>query len=343
MRPKRSLPLLTGFASSAFLLGPSTASPDGGAAAELRALQAAEHLAGDALSSVSAEGLDPCTLVAGIAKASSVHSLLETLGLALASCVNEESATPEKFNACLHAALAELAHELGQLELVHAARLELCALLGGGIYDPDLEEDDFEDEVEHPFMPFEVGSTWVYQGKTDEGLEEVVVTVLEKTKEVDDIEAIVVHDVVMLDGVVLEDTFDWFAQHEDGTVWYLGELSQGYEEGELVSLDGSWKAGEDGAMPGIVMLADPTVGTTYRQELLLTEAEDAATVLSLTATASVPAGRFSNCLKTADFSPLEPGALEHKYYARGIGLVLEEKPATGERVELVSYTPGDDD
>lgn len=338
MRLQRPLLIFTGLAAGSLLLGARAARPDGGAAQRLRVLQAAERLAGDALASPADGGGDPCELTASIAKTSSVHGLLEDLGLALSTCVNEESGTPEKFEDCLQESFGEFSKGLGELELQHAARLELCALLGGGIYDPDLDEDDFEDEVEHAFMPFETGATWVYQ--TDDGREDNIVTVLDKTKEVDDIESIVVHDVVLVDGELEEDTLDWFAQHENGTVWYMGELSQSLEDGELVSLDGSWQAGEEGAMPGIVMLAHPAVGKTYRQEFRLTEAEDAATVLSLTATAVVPAGTFTDCLKTADFTPLEPGVVEYKYYARGVGLVLEENPGSGERNELVSFTPG---
>jgi hypothetical protein len=337
-RLQRPLLNFTGLAAGSLLLGAGVSRPEAGSAACLRVLQAAERLAGSALSSSAPGSGDECALVADIAETASVHDLIEDLGLNLATCVNEESTTPEKFDACLQGAFDEFSKGLGDVELQHAARLELCALLGGGIYDPDLDEDDFEDEVEHAFLPFATGATWVYE--TGDGREENVVTVLDKTQEIDDVESIVVHDVVMVDGVLEEDTLDWFAQHEDGTVWYMGELSQSLEDGELVSLDGSWQAGEEGALPGIVMLAHPAVGQTYRQELRLTEAEDAATVLSLSATAVVPAGTFTDCLKTADFSPLEPGAVEYKYYARGVGLVLEENPGSGERNELLSFTPG---
>ena len=99
-------------------------------------------------------------------------------------------------------------------------------------------------------------------------------------------------------------------------------------------------AGEDGGQPGIIMLATPTVGTTYRQELLLTEAEDAGTVLAVNETVTIGIGTYNGCLKTADFTPLEPDTLEHKYYAPNVGLILEENLETGERLELISFTPG---
>jgi hypothetical protein len=340
MRLTEPLLILTCLATSNALLSAHPARGDEAAAARRLVLQQAQRMADKTLAALSSDGFDECELVADIALLARGHALLEELALTVASCVNEESSTQPKFQACLHEAFADYSEGLEELEAQHEARLEVCALTGGGIYDPDLDEDDFEDEVEHKYLPFETGANWVYQKQTDEGLEEIVITVLDKTKEIDEIEAIVVHDIVTLDGVLVEDTFDWYAEHEDGTVWYMGEISQSFEEGELESLDGSWKAGEDGALPGIVMLAQPVVGTTYRQELLLTEAEDVATVLSVTATASVPFGTFTNCLKTADFSPLEPGIVEHKYYAKDVGLVLETKPGSDERLELISFTPG---
>jgi hypothetical protein len=103
-------------------------------------------------------------------------------------------------------------------------------------------------------------------------------------------------------------------------------------------MDGSFQAGRDGAKPGVIMQAVPRVHETYRQEFALAEAEDAATVLDLDAHASVPFGSFSNCLRTKDFSPLEPDVVENKFYAPGIGDVLELDLSTGDRLELISVT-----
>ena len=303
------------------------------------ALETAERMARDTIESLG-RGRDECDRVASLAANASVLSLRADLSLALASCINEESGARPKFAACLEEIFEEFAEGLEEVGEQHDARLELCRLTGGGIYDPDLDEDEFVEGVDHLFLPFLDGATWVYEVMTAEGLEEVTVTVTGDTKEIDDIECIVVQDVVTLDGELVEDTFDWFAQHEDGTIWYMGEIAKNFEDGELVDIEGSWLAGEDGGQPGMLMMGVPTVGTTYRQELLLTEAEDAATVLATNQTVTIGLGTFTGCLKTADFSPLEPDALEYKYYAPGIGLILEEDQETGERLELVSFTPG---
>ena len=339
MHRKRSFLLVVGSLASAISLGAQHPGADGAGALRRQVLQTAERMARETLVSLG-QTPDECDVVAYLAANAGLHALRERLNLAVASCINEESATPGKFQRCVGDALDELSAGLDELTEQHFARLELCELTGGGIYDPDLDEADFVEGVDHRYFPYAQGATWIYHKSTHDGLEEVVVTVTGETREVDDIECLVVRDTVTLDGVLVEDTLDYFAQHEDGTVWYLGELVQNFEDGVLASLDGSFLAGEEGALPGRVMLARPSVGTTYRQELLLTEAEDAATVLSLDETVSVPLGTFSACLQTEDFTPLEPGHVEHKYYAPGIGLVLEVDVENGERLELVSFVPG---
>jgi hypothetical protein len=158
---------------------------------------------------------------------------------------------------------------------------------------------------------------------------------------IDNVTTIVVHDVVTdTNQVVKEDTDDFFAQAVDGTVWYFGETSRQFEDGEVVGVEGSFKAGIDGAKPGIIMEANPQVGDVYRQEFALGDAEDAAEVISTTGTESVPAASCTGtCVVTHDFSPLEPDANEQKLYKPGIGLILEiDVGEGGTRLELTSFT-----
>jgi hypothetical protein len=148
----------------------------------------------------------------------------------------------------------------------------------------------------------------------------------------------VVHDVATEDGDVVEDTFDWYAQDTDGTVWYFGEDTKAYEDGE-VSTEGSWEAGVAGAQPGIIVTENPQVGDAYRQEFAAGVAEDRAEVLSLTAAVTVPYGSFENCLMTKDFSDLEPGIVEHKVFCPGVGQVSARTVEGGtDYEELVSIT-----
>ena len=148
----------------------------------------------------------------------------------------------------------------------------------------------------------------------------------------------VVRDTVTLDGEIIEDTFDWYAQDEAGTVWYLGEDTAEFEDGEVATREGSFEAGVDGAQAGVIMPASPEVGMTYRQEYYEGEAEDNGEILELGEQADVPAGDYDDLVQTADTTPLEPDVLEHKYYARGVGLVLViGVTGGGGREELVGH------
>jgi hypothetical protein len=221
----------------------------------------------------------------------------------------------------------------------YEARLELAESLGETeLYRVDVDPADFVAVIDNPLMPLTPGTTRTYRAVTEDGTETIVVTVTDETKEILGVACTVVRDTVSLDGVLVEDTYDWFAQDAQGNVWYFGELSFEYEDGEISGVDGSWKAGVDGAQPGIVMPAAPQVGRTYRQEFYLGEAEDYASVLALAETVTVPAGTYANCLQTLDATPMEPDTIEHKYYAPGVGVVLEVDVESGERVELISVT-----
>ena len=131
-------------------------------------------------------------------------------------------------------------------------------------------------------------------------------------------------DTVFVNGTLEELTHDWYAQDMQRNVWYFGEDAKQYSNGVLVGTEGSWLAGVNGGLPGIVMEADPQVGDVYRQEYLKGVAEDMAEVLNLDGFATVPYGTFTDCVVTKDFSPLDRKVVENKWYARGIGFVKSE-------------------
>ncbi len=177
-------------------------------------------------------------------------------------------------------------------------------------------------DITNPYMPLESGTTFVYDGTNDRRKpthEEFVVT--NQIKTILGVDTRVIHDTNWEAGRVVEDTYDWFAQDDMGNVWYLGEFSTQYKNGKVIGHEGSWEAGVNGAQQGIVMETHPKVGDTYQQELAPGIAEDTATVLSLTESVCVPYGCFSHVLKTKEFSPLEPGVSEHKYYAPSVGQI----------------------
>lgn len=205
-------------------------------------------------------------------------------------------------------------------------------------YEPVIDPDDFAEPVANPYYPLEPGTTYVYKGGSGDESETVTIDVTHHTKVILGVTTTVVRDVARVDGEVAERTFDWFATDRYGNVWYFGEATKEYD-GKRVSAAGSWEAGVDGALPGIVMLADPEIGERYRQEYYAGEAEDMGKVLELDASVTVPFGSFTNMLVTEDSTPLEPRLLEHKYYARGIGVVFEEAVrGGGGQLELVELT-----
>jgi hypothetical protein len=203
----------------------------------------------------------------------------------------------------------------------------------------NLDPADFVKSVDNPLWPMKRGSRWVYRETAVEGASSrIEVTVTDRKKTILGIEATVVHDVVTEDGELKEDTFDWYAQDKDGNVWYLGEDTKEYEGGKVVSTKGSWEAGVDGAQAGVIMPAQPQVGMKYRQEYYKGEAEDNAEVLRLDEHVEVPFGMFDGALKTKETTPLEPDIVEHKYYVRGIGLVLAVAVSGGgSREELLDF------
>ncbi|MGH2728981.1 MAG: hypothetical protein ACRDJI_00065, partial [Actinomycetota bacterium] len=133
-------------------------------------------------------------------------------------------------------------------------------------YEPHIDPADFVASIDNPYMPLEPGTTLVYEGQSDGEEEENTIVVTDRTKEILGVTCTVVKDIVTVEGVIAEKTFDWFAQDRYGNVWYFGEISKEYEDGKFAGLEGSWEAGVDGALAGIVMLGDPKVGDEYRQE-----------------------------------------------------------------------------
>jgi hypothetical protein len=187
-----------------------------------------------------------------------------------------------------------------------------------------LDPADFAAEIDNRYWPMEPGTRWVYRETDEQGQElRVVVTVTSATKKVaNGVTARVVRDTVTQDGELIEDTFDWYAQDSAGTIWYLGEDTAEFEDGQVTTTAGSFEAGKDGALAGVIMPGDPAVGMAYRQEYFEGEAEDNGEVLSLDEQAEVPAGHFDQALLTKDTITIEPHVLEYKLYAPGVGPVL---------------------
>ena len=201
-----------------------------------------------------------------------------------------------------------------------------------GPYDWTIDPRDFVTTVDNPYFPLTPGTTFVFAGTSDGEREVVTVRVTDRTKVIQGVTCVVVRDTVRTGGQITEDTFDWYAQDVDGNVWYMGEDTKEYDQGEVVSTEGSWEGGVHGALPGVIMPADPTVGLAYTQEHYAGQAEDKGKIVALGRRVSVPYGSFDDVLVTEDWTPLEKDVLERKSYAPGIGVVYEELVRGGQEV-----------
>jgi hypothetical protein len=221
--------------------------------------------------------------------------------------------------------------------------LAACASPARDSYTVSLAADDFVPRIDNPYLPYIPGSKWVYEATLEDGTgERNEIEVLQETRDVNGVAATVVHDTVYVDGQLVEETYDWYAQDKDSNVWYLGEEVDNYENGVLVDHAGSWEWGVNGALPGVIMWADPSahLNEEYYQEYYAGEAEDKGQVLSVTESVTVPFGSFENVVKTYDFSAIDPDLQEEKFYAAGIGFIKETNVKTGEEVVLIKFVPG---
>jgi hypothetical protein len=281
----------------------------------------------------AAEAPNACQQTAVDAQAACRASAQSDYQIALGKCVNVSDSTAR--NACQKQAAADLDDALHTCKDGLAVRHETCDKLGPAPYDPVIDPADFVAKIDNPYFPLVPGTTFIFEGRTSEGLSRDVFAVTHNTRVIDGVTCVEVHDSVFTDGELTEDTLDWFAQDKEGNVWYFGENTAELEDGLISTIDGSFMGGVDGDKPGIVMKANPAVGDFYRQEFSLGNAEDEAETVGLNASVTVPYGSFQHCLRSQETTPLEPDALEDKFYAPGVGNVLTVDEDTGDRCELV--------
>jgi hypothetical protein len=317
-------------------------------------------------SQVLAKSKGGCKQVAKSAKRACNAEVLDDYWIANGICKNIPDSGER--SECIKEAKAERKDAKEECADQFDARKDLCEALGEDYYDPDIESltwiapADITSSNANPYFPLVPGNMWTYETSEDGEVTEIItVEVLAgESITIEGVECVVVRDIVYEGDEIdpdniIEDTYDWYGQQEDGTVWYFGEFSLAKEDCEddedscegLYTEDGSWKSGYEGGKAGIIMFGDPSaeVGTVFRQEIALGEAEDAGEVLSVDASAEVSEPDFScdgDCVRTRDFSPLEPDVEENKYYAPGVGVILEvgfeDGEPTDERVELVEMT-----
>jgi len=291
-----------------------------------------------------AAGMNSCRLTVKGAAQSCKLGARSDGQLTLAKCDNLPGTSARK--TCRQQASMDRKDALQTCKEQNGLRQNACARFGPTPYAPVIDPANFTRSavIDNPFFPLTPGTTFVYEGQTEEGFEHVEFAVTHVTKRILNVNCVEVHDTRQVDNKVVEDTRDWFAQDDDGNVWYFGENTTLVSDGLPVDLSGTWTAGVDGAHPGIIMKAHPAIGDFYRQEFSLGQAEDLAEVKSLSETVTVPfpPGSFASCLETEESSSLAPGDIEHKFYAMGIGnlLTIDMAVTPNERSELVQILTG---
>ncbi len=228
------------------------------------------------------------------------------------------------------------------LALLAALALATAAPFAGAhpaVATREIDPADFSPQITNRYLPLSLLGPKVFTGEDTDDEGETVQTRLESrllpdTTVIDGVTVAILEERAYEDGELIEVALDYFAQNGDGDVYYFGELVDNYVDGAVDNHDGHWLSGEDGNQPGLFMPARPQAGVTLTLEYAPGIAEDMATVLTLDEVADVPAGDYTNCLKTREFSPLEPGIEEFKWYCPDVGMAKEE--GDGSVLELVS-------
>jgi hypothetical protein len=204
--------------------------------------------------------------------------------------------------------------------------------LAGASGPPKIDPANFVRSVDNKWFPLQPGTTYTYRGVKDGKRAKDVFAVTHKTRKIQGVTTTVIHDRLYLDGKLAEKTTDWYAQNKQGDVVYFGEATRALDrDGRLTDREGSWRAGVDGARAGIFMPAHPRVGRTFQQEYFEGHAEDRFRILS----------KRAGAMKTREWTPLERGVIDNKYYVRGVGTVREAAAKGGdEHLELVSVKRG---
>ena len=280
----------------------------------------------------------------------------DDFSIAKAKCINVSDGKRRK--ECFIEAKAARAEAKQLCRAQRAQRLEICDELGEARYDPSVDPADFDSDYTNltnpnPYFPLTIDYRWDYAGS----LETNTIVALDETKLIEGVTCIVLNDKRYEDGLLVEDTDDWYGQRKNGTVDFCGEAVSNFEtfpgdnpvRPERVSTDGQWKTGRDGDPSGTFILGSPRVGDVHRAEFSPGIAEDTVRYLSTSYSFGrdsvldqhVPRAlmelfcRDHDCWVTGENTGIEPGAFQTKYYARGVGFILGVDRETGKSVQLV--------
>lgn len=195
-------------------------------------------------------------------------------------------------------------------------------------------------DITNPFLPLASLKQDILEG-TEDGkkvrIERTMKPDIHKTFQMgaQAVEALVMEDREFEDGELTEVTLDYFAQSDDGTVWYLGEDVDEYKDGKVSGHSGAWLYGKDTQTPGVILPGKPKVGDRFKSEDVSATISESDEVVSISETVKTPAGIYHDCVRVRE--ALADGSIEFKCYAKGVGVVQEQVPPDGD-VLLKSHT-----
>ena len=196
--------------------------------------------------------------------------------------------------------------------------------------DFDRDRCTFTTTGNNPYFPLWPGYTLEYEGQELDDEDELVdiaatITILPETEMVDGVLTRVLEERESEDDELVEVSRNFVAIcRETGDLWYFGEDVDDYDDGVIVGHEGEWRAGINGAKPGILMPGTPMLGAFFFQEIAPGVAEDFGEVVSFDASLDLPAGSFDNLLKIEEGSGLDPEDFSEKWYSHGLGLVKDD-------------------
>ena len=183
-----------------------------------------------------------------------------------------------------------------------------------------VDESDLVSSGTNPYFVLEPGYTLVLAS----GDEQLTITVTNETKKIGNVETRIVEERETKNGKPVEVSRNYYAiSKRTNAVFYFGEDVDIYKDGKVTGHEGGWIAGVNGARFGMMMAGIPLLNAKYYEEVAPRVAQDRAEIVSLSETVQTPAGEFKNVLKVAETTPLERGAKEFKYYARGVGVIQD--------------------
>ena len=255
--------------------------------------------------------------------------------LAVAACQNVDPAQVQTCTDTANTAKDEAVTACGEQNV---AQLEVCNRLGGAAYNPQIDPASFSATVTNKYFPVTTGTRSVFEGPSSDGAVKIEIAPTGETKTIQGVNTAEVKSVTTVADKVVDNSWDYFSQDTEGNVWYFGHTSQKLENDQVTEVD-SWMAGVDGAQAGTIMKAEPKVADLYRKAYAIQVDEGLGEVQAIDESVTVPAGAYTQVVKTKNTDAIDPGSEETIFYAPDVGPVQVVDVKSGTTLNLTERGP----